>query len=174
MWTFVARATVDTSVDAYRALCNATIVRRPAKWKLIQSYNLSAIVRSVITRFKFLYNTATPPIHEHCEICEIILFHVYGFVLIDRRWYPRQLVCVALVLLTITFFLNDLLCNRCCNKDSVVRALIDIHEDALYMYNLSDYIEKHTAMRHFRRCSTRRDGQSIAKALTQSGASTSE
>jgi len=53
------------------------------------------------------------------------------------RWYPRQLVCVALVLLTITISYYLLpkwsLCNRCC-KDSVVWALIDIHKETFYVY----------------------------------------
>lgn len=53
-----------------------------------------------------------------------------------------RLCCSCIVNDYYTFFLNDLLCNRCCNEDSVVRALIDIHEGALYMYNLRDYIEK--------------------------------
>jgi len=35
-----------------------------------------------------------------------------------------RLCCSCIVSDYYTFFLNDLLCNRCCNKDSVVRALI--------------------------------------------------
>lgn len=65
-------------------------------------------------------------------------------LIIHFNWYKSALVSTsarlccssALVLLTITlypttYFLNDLLCNRCC-KDSVVWALID--KETLYVY----------------------------------------
>lgn len=69
-----------------------------------------------------------------------------------------RLCCSYIVNDYYTFFLNDLLCNRCCNEDSVVWALIDIYEDALYMYNLRDYIDKSLLRGIFDVISTRWDG----------------
>jgi len=100
----------------------------------------------VITLWISLY-AVIPLFHEHCgDMWNCIRFLYIRIIFLTNKSAListlARLCCSYIVNDYYTFFLNDLLCNRCCNEDSVIRALIDIYEDALYMYNLRNYIDK--------------------------------
>jgi len=82
------------------------------------------IIGSVNYHALNFYDAVTPLFHERCEEfhdISHIIFLTNKSALVSTS---ARLCCSCIVSDYYTFFLNDLLCNRCCNKDSVVRALI--------------------------------------------------
>lgn len=94
----------------------------------LNSYTMRSFLSfTSIARYVELYNISCTYIYK--------IFQTNKSALVSTS---ARLCCSCIVNdYSYTFFLNDLLCNRCCNEDSVVQALIDIHEDALYMYNFA-------------------------------------